>query len=154
MPLVLIMIEGSIRLNPQLMTRSIHALGPSSIISGLTAYCTTTQLLRRCKICSALLSEITFHVKRWNGVRLITLGILKSTTTKKDTKENNVLSHLTSYNKTHKTTVAVQYILSYVHQWPWCEAYHPEVPIRSAPGLLVGTRQLQAHVLTACDTVQ
>ena len=59
-----------------------------------------------------------------------------------------------SYNKTHKTTVAVQYILSYVHQWPWCEAYHPEVPIRSAPGLLVGTRQLQAHALTACDTVQ
>ena len=68
------MIEGSIRLNPQLMTQSIQALGPSSIISGLTAYRTTTQLLRRCKICSALFGEITFHVKRWDGVRLITMG--------------------------------------------------------------------------------
>ena len=68
------MIEGSIRLNPQLMTQSIQALGPSSIISGLAAYCTTTQLLRRCKICSALFGEITFHVKRWDGVRLITMG--------------------------------------------------------------------------------
>ena len=56
-----------------------------------------------------------------------------------------------SYNKTRNTAVAVQYILSTPR---WCEAYHPEVPIRSAPGLLVGTRQLQAHALTACDTVQ
>ena len=51
-----------------------------------------------------------------------------------------------SYNK-----AAVQYILSTPR---WCEAYHPQVPIRSAPGLVVGTRQLQAHALTACDTVQ
>ena len=32
----------------------------------------------------------------------------------------------------------------------WCESYHPEVPIRAGPGLLlVDTRQLQAHAFTA-----
>ena len=61
-------------------------------------------------------------------------------------QKNKTMYSYPSYNK-----AAVQYILSTPR---WCEAYHPEVPIRSAPGLLVGTRQLQAHALTACDTVQ